>query len=69
MRKAWEQYINKNLDIPIFMKNLMLNNDFTNYMEFMYKYYPSGFGNKMKEAYLKKEKFDGAKIYNDLTNI
>lgn len=71
MRKAWEQYINKNsdVDIPIYMKNLMLNNDLTNYMGFMYKYYPSGFGNKMKQAYVKKETFDGAKIYYDLNNI
>lgn len=71
MRKAWEEYINKNsdVDIPIFMKKLMLNNDFSNYMKFMYENYPSGFGNKIKQACDKKEKFDGAKIYYDLTNI
>lgn len=67
MRNMWNIYksaytTNSEFD---FEKN-MLNNIFSEYMEYMYNTYPPIFCNKMKECNDKGLIFDGLKIFNNL---
>ena len=52
MRSMWENYKikNGNSSTNPFLANLMLNNSFSRYMDFMYTNYPAGFGNKLRNG-------------------
>lgn len=51
MRKAWEDYLLILNDKPSAFKNIMINNSFGSYMQFMYDTYPPNFGKQLKEQY------------------
>lgn len=68
MRVMWETYKQDVENKTEIIKNAMLNNSFSKYMDFMYDTYPTGFGNKLKECYDNKINFDGAKIFYNLKN-
>ncbi len=68
MRKSWEEFIEpfKNNES---MRKVMLNNSFGAYMNFMYKSYPSGFGDELRKGWEKGTSIDGTLIYIKLKEI
>ena len=42
MRNYWETYISTLTHEPLFVQDLMINNNFGNYMNYMYNTYPPG---------------------------
>lgn len=65
MIESWTMFKNKFNNSPKFLKNIMLNNSFSNYMNFMCDNYPKGFGDKLRENYA-DENYDSAKLFYDL---
>jgi len=68
MRKAWEAF-NLKLENNKVLKKIMLNNSYSNYMQFMYDTYPPGFGNKIAYHFNNGISCDGAEIFANLKDI
>ena len=67
MREMWENYKARCDECDhIMLKNMMLNNSFSKYMEFMYDTYPCGFGNEFKHCYDNEVEFDGTETFSKL---
>jgi hypothetical protein len=78
LRKKWEQYLNKctfhnpdsyrhfNETMDAYLKERMLNNAFARYFQFMYDFYPPGFGNAIVNGIKTNQPVDGAKLFYEL---
>ena len=69
MRKSWESWRNDMKTKPPIAQQLLGNNSFTKYMDFMYDTYPSGFGRALKYSHENEDYCDGAEIFYKLTNV
>ena len=67
MRKRWESFMELLKTKPL-LAELFKNNSFTNYMTFMYKEYPPGFGDAILEHMYNGTMCDGALIFDRLKN-
>ena len=63
MRVSWEAYRTKMNSLPNTIKNVMMNNEFAQYMGFMYTSYVDGFGQSVLDRH---GHWDGAEVYVDL---
>lgn len=66
MRKSWEEFKNKSKNDDLFCQ-ILVNNKFSKYMDFMYDNYPENFSNTLKYNIKENGYSDGAEIYYDLT--
>ena len=57
MRNMWKDWI-KNLPENEILKNVLIDNSFHRYMNFMYENYPSGFGNCVKRGMNPHKSYD-----------
>jgi hypothetical protein len=64
MRIGWEKHLSTIKNSPL--KEVLLNNSFSNYMNFMYNNYPPNFTKSIEES-AKTGYSDGAEIYYELT--
>ena len=63
MRVSWEKYQTEMNSSPSAIRHLMMNNEFAEYMRFMYTSYLDGFGRAILD---KHGRCDGAEVYSDL---
>lgn len=63
MRVSWEAYQTKMNSLADPIKNIMMSNEFAQYMEFMYVSYVEGFGQSVLDRH---GHCDGAEVYVDL---
>lgn len=68
MRKSWESWRENMENKSPVVRQLLDNNSFTKYMDFMYDTYPAGFGNSLTESRENDDYCDGAEIFYNMTN-